>query len=137
MRIADDYGRRIGTNNIKRSALERLLIGYPSHDFAIDRDEAKELFHRVREPDEIEQKILQLLKPVMTDIMGNVLPFLFVDDIWKGDDDELQGDDDDERQPDGEARSGLEGRQPTNGDTPGEARARAAAVKRSAPERVE
>ncbi len=57
MGITADYGERLSarsatgaTSNLKNDALARLVRGYPSHSFVIDRDEAKELFHDVREP---------------------------------------------------------------------------------------
>lgn len=48
-RIAEEYGRRLDGygSNLKIGALERLIHKYPSHNFVIDRKEAKELFKRV------------------------------------------------------------------------------------------
>lgn len=50
LRIASEYGERLGKNNLKDGALERLLVKYPSHGFVIDRDEANDLFIKVEEP---------------------------------------------------------------------------------------
>ena len=50
LKIATEYGERIGRGNLKPNALERLLSAYPSHGFVIDREEAKELFKYVEEP---------------------------------------------------------------------------------------
>ena len=50
LRIAAEYGQRLASKNLKDRALARLVSGYPSHTFAIDRHEAKELFNNVREP---------------------------------------------------------------------------------------
>jgi hypothetical protein len=44
------YGERLAQFNLKPGALERLLNGYPSSDFIIDRSEAEELFHSVATP---------------------------------------------------------------------------------------
>jgi hypothetical protein len=50
MMIASAYGIRLDKNNLKPNALERLIAGYPSHEYVIDREEAGELFHSVNEP---------------------------------------------------------------------------------------
>lgn len=53
VRIALDYGQRLTAGqrtNVKNNTLAKLVSGYPSHGFVIDRAEAKELFHRVRVP---------------------------------------------------------------------------------------
>ena len=50
MRIAGDYGSRLGKGNLKEDALKRLLASYPSHGFVIDRKEAAELFKSVENP---------------------------------------------------------------------------------------
>lgn len=53
-RIAMAYGELIRSSNVKDSTLERLIAAYPSHNFVIDRDEARKLFMVVREPTEHE-----------------------------------------------------------------------------------
>lgn len=50
MRIAADYGERLSSKNLKPDCLARLLTGYPSHTFVIDRHEATSLFTKVVEP---------------------------------------------------------------------------------------
>ena len=47
--ITIDYGARIA-KNLKPDALSRLIMGYHSHSFVIDRKEARDLFINVREP---------------------------------------------------------------------------------------
>lgn len=49
MRIAHEYGTRLNSysQNLKEDGLNRLIHGYPSHSFVIDRKEAKEIFQRV------------------------------------------------------------------------------------------
>jgi hypothetical protein len=49
-RIAAQYGERIKTSNVKVHTIKRLLEDYPSHEFCIDSNEAKELFAKVEEP---------------------------------------------------------------------------------------
>lgn len=50
MRIASEYGGRLSKGNLKEGALKKLLEGYPSHGFVIDRKEAAELFNEVETP---------------------------------------------------------------------------------------
>jgi hypothetical protein len=50
MGITAAYGERLGKFNLNEGALAKLLSGYPSHDFVIDRWEACDLFKRVEEP---------------------------------------------------------------------------------------
>ncbi len=53
--VAQEYGERLRTPNVKKDTIERLLRRYPSHEFVIDREEAAELFERVEvPPDELE-----------------------------------------------------------------------------------
>ncbi|ECI3890158.1 hypothetical protein AHV09_25775 [Salmonella enterica subsp. enterica] len=62
VQIAEKYGERL--NDYDRSmsddTLSRLIAGYPSHSFVIDRKEAKTLFNNVESPNEIEYKIASL-----------------------------------------------------------------------------
>ena len=51
------YGERIGKDNLKDEALERLVTGYPDHGFVIDRTECKELFKNIRSPNENEKNL--------------------------------------------------------------------------------
>jgi len=61
--IAEKYGERLlrKSQNALPGALEILTTSYPSHGFVIDRREAKSLFRRVREPDELEQLLIDLM----------------------------------------------------------------------------
>ncbi|EGN74223.1 hypothetical protein A28LD_2315 [Idiomarina sp. A28L] len=56
MRIALEYGTRLDSKvgNLKPHALRKLIAGYPSHGFVIDRKEASELFNNVRAPNDKE-----------------------------------------------------------------------------------
>jgi hypothetical protein len=57
MDIGKRYGVRLAGKNLKPEALDRLLSGFPSHSFVIDREEAGYLFNRVREAS-VEEKEL-------------------------------------------------------------------------------
>ena len=50
LQIAKEYATRLNdlSNNLQPGALERLINDYPCHSFVIDRKEAKELFHNVK-----------------------------------------------------------------------------------------
>lgn len=54
--VARHYASRIGGNLATDQALERIVAGYPSHSFSIDRDEAAELFRNVRPPTHAESE---------------------------------------------------------------------------------
>ena len=63
MNIASHYGERLLKvgENIGVEQLDRIVSGYPSHEFVIDRDEASDLFSRVRNPTEKESDLADLL----------------------------------------------------------------------------
>ncbi|QPI65911.1 SDH family Clp fold serine proteinase [Vreelandella venusta] len=66
MRIAEDYGSRLTNHwdgaNLKAGAIGKLTSGYPSHGFAIDREEAeKSLFSAVSKPCEGLSVLIQQL----------------------------------------------------------------------------
>lgn len=50
VRISQEYGDRLRTPNVRKGSIEKLLGGYPSHEFVIDREEASDLFERVERP---------------------------------------------------------------------------------------
>ena len=57
MRIAKEYGKKLGMPNLKddkESQLDRLIEDYPSHGFIIDKDEAGTIFNTVLEASEHE-----------------------------------------------------------------------------------
>ena len=62
-RIIEEYGNRLAEKgeNLKPGALQKLVAGYPSHLFDIDREEAQELFINVRSPDETERRLVDIL----------------------------------------------------------------------------
>jgi len=59
MEIAEEYGDRLNSrDNLKPDALHRLIYGYPSHSFVIDRREAEQfIFQSVRKPKEQEEQV--------------------------------------------------------------------------------
>ena len=66
-RTATLYTERLGAAHLKEGALDRLLTGYPSHDFVIDREEAGDLLRTVRAPTADEGLFLTQLEPIITD----------------------------------------------------------------------
>ena len=66
-RTARLYTGRLGAAHLKEGGLERLLTGYPSHDFVIDREEAGELLRTVRAPTADEDQFLNQLEPIISD----------------------------------------------------------------------
>lgn len=63
MNIGREYGSRLAktSKNTLEDTLQRLSTDYPSHGFVIDREEAKDLFNRIREPSVKEGHLLNLL----------------------------------------------------------------------------
>jgi len=72
--VAQAYAERLRkqTNSIGDEALSKLLFGYPSHDFVIDRGEAKTLFNSIvdfsREVDSVVEKLLEHIDSSQSDI---------------------------------------------------------------------
>lgn len=65
MKIAQQYGQQLNekTKNLKdQASLEKIISGYPSHSFVIDRKEAGKLFCRVSDLQVVESLIFQNLK---------------------------------------------------------------------------
>ena len=63
-RVAKQYGEMLiaKSQNSTSENLERLISGYSSHAFVIDRREAAELFNNVREPNAIEMELASRLE---------------------------------------------------------------------------
>jgi Serine dehydrogenase proteinase len=61
--VATEYGSRLQekSGNYSKESLDKLIEGYPSHDFVIDRTEARNLFNLVREPNGPEYLLMMLL----------------------------------------------------------------------------
>lgn len=62
--IALQYGKRLAakTHSISQDSLLKLITGYPSHGFVIDRGEAKELFNNVCTPTKNEEEFCATLR---------------------------------------------------------------------------
>ena len=67
MRIAEEYGKRLckRSQNAKEDTIKKLVYEYPSHGFVLDKEEAKELFNRVREPTEAEMQLFSQVDILM------------------------------------------------------------------------
>jgi hypothetical protein len=74
MMIAKEYGTRIARGNLRPRAIDRLIADYPSHEFVIDRTEARKLFSRVRSPSHSEQKMAECLLPKILAILSKRQP---------------------------------------------------------------
>ncbi len=61
--IAYDYGQRLDKydQNLKSGTLDRLVTDYPSHNFVIDRQEARQLFNNVRAAEPHEDQLGEFL----------------------------------------------------------------------------
>ena len=62
-RIMEEYGERLARQgkNTQPSAIRTLVAGYPSHNFEIDREEARTLFQEVEEPNDEEDALIRFL----------------------------------------------------------------------------
>jgi len=82
VQIALDYGNRIGHNNLKEGALNKLISGYPSHGFIIDREEAEELFKTVRLPSTDEMQLMDLVRGPFAELSAHApYKFFYLDDM--------------------------------------------------------
>jgi hypothetical protein len=63
LQIAKEYGSRLREDgdNLAQEALDHLISDYPSHAFAIDKQEARKLFKNIREPNPLELMIMHYL----------------------------------------------------------------------------
>lgn len=59
VQIAEKYGERLNAYDkpMTEDSLSKLIAGYPSHGFVIDRKEAKTLFNNVNSPNDFELRI--------------------------------------------------------------------------------
>lgn len=69
--------------NIDKDGIERLLYTYPSHDYVIDRTEAKQVFKRVRHPTDHENKVINLFRAFMHTPHHEPLTFRFPSETTK------------------------------------------------------
>ncbi|MCC7391325.1 SppA protein [Candidatus Sumerlaeota bacterium] len=71
MMIMGDYGKRLSHGNMHEEAIERLLSGYPSHGFVIDRTEAQTLFRVVRASTPAEEELARLIRDDSMKTLGS------------------------------------------------------------------
>lgn len=90
MAIAVEYGQRLidASDNAKPGALDKLISGYPSHGFVIDRIEARTIFKQTRECTDDEQALLDLLEPLAIFPASNRLVRFLNERKQDGDDDD-------------------------------------------------
>jgi hypothetical protein len=64
LQIARHYGERLNakSSSLKTDALSKLIMGYPTHGFVIDRSEARELFTKVEKPSLHEQTLCEFVR---------------------------------------------------------------------------
>lgn len=103
--IANDYGERLNykTKILKPDALRQLVNGYPSHNFVIDREEAEEIFLRVREPSSAEQDAIDALWNIVAriDILDEPMVVLFSAEATEEENEDVDSADGDISRPDG------------------------------------
>jgi hypothetical protein len=95
IRIIEEYGNRLEakSRNLQPNALRKLVVGYPSHQFEIDREEATEsLFKSVREPGEAEVRLIRELGDSVNDPPESPVVALFSAVVEEDSDDEGKDD---------------------------------------------
>ena len=69
MRIAEEYGRRLHTRNVKEDTIHKLVYEYPSHGFVLDKEEATNLFEKVRNPTPAEIELADAIGPIVDEAL--------------------------------------------------------------------
>ncbi|MDK3075954.1 hypothetical protein QO034_23195 [Sedimentitalea sp. JM2-8] len=69
VRVSSEYGARLATRNVKPNTIARLAASYPSHEFVIDRTEARQLFENIDRPTDDLEEIAESLASVKTSII--------------------------------------------------------------------
>ena len=98
-RIVEEYGKRLQllSGNLRDGALQELVADYPSHQFVIDRDEAREsLFNNVVPPEPAELLLIDALGELAYDPFDEVQFLRYT--------------------PSGETRGGVDGHQDSEAD---------------------
>lgn len=80
MQVTHEYAQRLDAygRNLKDDALLRLVAGYPSHGFVIDRKEAATLFHRVSQLTDEEKTYARIFWPFIGDQAGIAPEFVTI-----------------------------------------------------------
>jgi len=72
MQVAEEYGQRLDSGNLKQGSLHRLINEYPSHGFVIDRKEAEQLFNNVKCPSDTEENMVsELTEVIVAGLLGD------------------------------------------------------------------
>lgn len=89
MGITASYGERLENDNLKSGTLAKLMAGYPSHGFVIDRKEATDLFKKVVVPKESLRKLGEWWRVVSSAQLGESAPvkYFFTQPAKDGPDD--------------------------------------------------
>jgi hypothetical protein len=69
LNVAMEYCVRLNkrSKNLKADGIQRLVHGYPSHDFVIDLEEAREIFERVGAPT---RALYDVILPRLADVIS-------------------------------------------------------------------
>jgi hypothetical protein len=64
LQIARHYGERLNesSSSMQGDSLNKLIMGYPTHGFVIDRSEARTLFRQVEKPNEAEATLCKFVR---------------------------------------------------------------------------
>jgi len=101
--IATKYGDRLNKKfgNLKSNGIARLVHDYPSHDFVIDHEEAKDIFERVELPSErfwdlVKRRGNQLMVPKSKNYVVEIetWPIVSIEDVEGAEDDKRSGTED-------------------------------------------
>lgn len=78
--VAFEYGSRLASSgaNLKSHGLTKLVGGYPSHGFVIDRKEARNIFHRVFKPTGFLAEFSQAMRNSTESVINSEQP-----NIWR------------------------------------------------------
>ena len=112
VRISSEYGDRLATQNVKSNTIARLAASYPSHEFVIDRTEARLLFENVDRPTDDLEMIADFVSSVQTSVIksgSSVVRYL----SEEGNEDEDQLDGSEDNLPEQSAKTSGEHREST------------------------
>ena len=70
VRVSSEYGTRLQTQNVKQHTVARLAGAYPSHEFVIDRKEARLLFDEVSRPTDDLESLAHALGAVKSRVIA-------------------------------------------------------------------
>jgi hypothetical protein len=74
--IAFHYGFRLNekSNNMRSDGMQKLVTGYPSHGFVIDRKEARSIFINVKKPDGMLSEYSKMFQSALNSLIDSVTP---------------------------------------------------------------